>query len=765
MLAIIVTLFSNYIIYICNNYKTTCSRIFKYLYFIISIITSLSLLVIFLEISNYTHLTALLWSIYIPFSINLSYLFFETICIQKPVIYCIILWMKSFVCIMLFVICFRAYSKNYICALPQGTPLGHLTFSTVMLAILIGSFLWLYGEGLFRYFKKFAYQIYVALLIITPFFMFFILEISGNSNIRNISLFNVWLNVLIMMVFEIVILNLLKNKAYGLYILYFSVLIIGVANHFVIIFRNNPIMPIDIFAIRTALSVSSQYQYYLTDGVTTALIITLLLIGLISVFNRLAITNKEIHVNKVIVQRSISIMTLMISVFWIGTTNFEKSYAITIDWWRPGITYQNNGFMLAFITMFQKLKIEKPEAYSTQLASEILEDTAKERKSEAVSAVQKPTIIVIMNESFSDLSVLGPFECTREHLNNFYSLKNDPGIIEHGYNYVSIRGGGTANSEFEFLTGNSMSNLPGGYPYTMYNFDHISSMVQMVKNQGYKAIAMHPEDPGNWKRNSVYTAMGFEEFLSYKNFRGYETTISDRISDLGNYKKLINIYEKQKQPAFIFNITMQNHGGYDINIIKEEKKSSIDDEYIQYSDVQAYQSLINDSDEALGYLMDYFRGVDEPVIICFFGDHQPSLNNEFENKLAESGIKQNDSDLFNQERYFAVPYFIWSNYKVNESITKNNSDGINITSANYLGVQVQYYAGLELSKYGTFLLNQREQIPVLNSIGYLGADGLWYSLTDDSQFVRSLKNYQVVQFYGLFDKKKNIDLFNIREMP
>ena len=163
--------------------------------------------------------------------------------------------------------------------------------------------------------------------------------------------------------------------------------------------------------------------------------------------------------------------------------------------------------------------------------------------------------------------------------------------------------------------------------------------------------------------------------------------------------------------------------------------------------------------------MDYFRGVDEPVIICFFGDHQPSLNNEFENKLAESGIKQNDSDLFNQERYFAVPYFIWSNYKVNESITKNNSDGINITSTNYLGVQVQYYAGLELSKYGTFLLNQREQIPVLNSIGYLGADGLWYSLTDDSQFVRSLKNYQVVQFYGLFDKKKNIDLFNIREMP
>jgi len=664
-----------------------------------------------------------------------------------------------------FVLCIQAYSKNYICALPQGTPLGHLTFSTVMLAILIGSFLWLYGEGLFRYFKKFAYKIYVALLIITPFFMFFILEISGNSNIRNISLFNVWLNVLIMMIFEIVILNLLKNKAYGLYILYFSVLIIGVANHFVIIFRNNPIMPIDIFAIRTALSVSSQYQYYLTDGVTTALIITLLLIGLISVFNRLAITYKEIHVNKVIVRRSISIMTLMISVFWIGTTNFEKSYAITIDWWRPGITYQNNGFMLAFITMFQKLKIEKPEAYSTQLASEILEDTAKERKSEAVSAVQKPTIIVIMNESFSDLSVLGSFECTREHLNNFYSLKNDPGIIEHGYNYVSIRGGGTANSEFEFLTGNSMSNLPGGYPYTMYNFDHISSMVQMVKNQGYKAIAMHPEDPGNWKRNSVYTAMGFEEFLSYKNFRGYETTISDRISDLGNYKKLINIYEKQKQPAFIFNITMQNHGGYDINIIKEEKKSSIDDEYIQYSDVQAYQSLINDSDEALGYLMDYFRGVDEPVIICFFGDHQPSLNNEFENKLAESGIKQNDSDLFNQERYFAVPYFIWSNYKVNESITKNNSDGINITSANYLGVQVQYYAGLELSKYGTFLLNQREQIPVLNSIGYLGADGLWYSLTDDSQFVRSLKNYQVVQFYGLFDKKKNIDLFNIREMP
>jgi hypothetical protein len=207
---------------------------------------------------------------------------------------------------------------------------------------------------------------------------------------------------------------------------------------------------------------------------------------------------------------------------------------------------------------------------------------------------------------------------------------------------------------------------------------------------------------------------------------------------------------------------MQNHGGYDINILQESKRESIDDEYMQYSDVQAYESLMNDSDEALGYLMNYFKKVKESVIICFFGDHQPGLNSEFERNLVDSGKKQNESDISVQEKYYAVPYFIWSNYHVKDMIAKNNSDGIDITSTIYLGCQVQYYAGLHLPDYGNFLLDQKQQIPALNFIGYFGDDNRWYSLADESSFLEQLKKYRVVQYYAMFDKKKKIESFRER---
>ena len=120
--------------------------------------------------------------------------------------------------------------------------------------------------------------------------------------------------------------------------------------------------------------------------------------------------------------------------------------------------------------------------------------------------------------------------------------------------------------------------------------------------------------------------------------------------------------------------------------------------------------------------------------------------------------------MLNQEKYFSVPYFIWSNYEIDKSYAKTTYDGINVTSTNYLGVQVQYYAGLTLSRYGDFLLDQKEQIPVINRLGYLGDDDKWYSFSDNSEYYKRIINYQIVQYNGMFDKKKNEELFNLKEM-
>lgn len=317
-------------------------------------------------------------------------------------------------------------------------------------------------------------------------------------------------------------------------------------------------------------------------------------------------------------------------------------------------------------------------------------------------------------------------------------------------------GGGTSTTEFEYLTGNSMTYTNGINPYSGFDFTNVPSMISLLKEQGYHTIAMHPENRGNWRRSVVYPKLGFDEFLSIEAFENSDRTVWNRVSDLGNYQKLIEIFESQTEPSFIFNVTMQNHGGYDgIGELQPEEIVDIDEEYSGYTDLQMYESLIAKSDQALSYLISYFENVDRPVLLCFFGDHQPALNSDFENILKENGRQVADTDLTMTEKIYAVPYFIWSNYDISEDYSKKNSDGEDVVSTNYLGTLTRKYAGLELSTYDEYRMAQREQIPVFNFAGYMADDGNWYDLWTENEFAEWIGRYRMVQYYALFDKKRD----------
>ena len=445
--------------------------------------------------------------------------------------------------------------------------------------------------------------------------------------------------------------------------------------------------------------------------------------------------------------------------FWIGSYDFPDTYNIGIDFWWQANTYQATGFAPAFISFWQRMKISKPDGYTEQSAEEILDEygvAEAPAETENKDTGEQPMIITIMNESFSDLSVLGPLACTEDDLAFFHSLKDDPHTIEYGWDYVSTRGGGTSTTEFEYLTGDSMTYTNGINPYSSFDFTNVPSMVSSLKEQGYHTIAMHPENPENWRRSVVYPKLGFDEFLSIGSFEDSERTVWNRVSDLGDYQKLIEVYEEQTEPTFIFNVTMQNHGGYDgIGELKPEEIVDVDGEYSGYSDLQMYESLIAKSDQALSYLISYFEQVDRPVIICFFGDHQPALNGDFENALREAGREDTDTDLTMTEKIYTVPYFIWSNYEIPEDYSMKNSQGEDVISTNYLGTLVRKYAGLELSAYDRYRMNQRAQIPVFNFAGYMTADGDWYDLWAENDYGEWIERYRTVQYYALFDRKRN----------
>ncbi len=627
------------------------------------------------------------------------------------------------------------------------------------LMILAATAIWIYGTDVLRWFPECARALYWIFLAITPFLAFFLEELCWNPSVTEISLLNGELNVLIYLILEVLFVCLMQKGMLGLQTLYIFAWLVGALNYYLLKFRGQPFLATDIFALQTAMSVAGQYTFEVAEELAFTFLILYFLFTCMWALGKTKIFQRRTGKKRILIKGCGVIGAATALFFWIGSYDFSDTYNIWLDFWSQVNTYQKTGFAPAFISFLQRTKISRPDGYTEQSAEQIFDEYGMAKppvEIEKKHMGEQPTLITIMNESFSDLSVLGPLACTEDDLSFFHSLRDDMHTIEYGWDYVSTRGSGTSTTEFEYLTGDSMVYTNGITPYSSFDFANVPSMVSILKEQGYHTIAMHPESPNNWRRSVVYPKLGFDEFLSINDFEGSERTVWNRVSDLGDYQKLIEVYEAQTEPAFIFNVTMQNHGGYDgIGELKPEEIVDVDEEYSGYSDLQMYESLIAKSDQALSYLISYFEQVDRPVIICFFGDHQPGLNGDFENALRESGREDMDTDLTMTEKMYTVPYFIWSNYEIPEDYSMKNSRGEDVISTNYLGTLVRKYAGLELSAYDRYRMNQREQIPVFNFAGYMTADGDWYDLWAENSYREWIERYRTVQYYALFDRKRN----------
>ena len=367
----------------------------------------------------------------------------------------------------------------------------------------------------------------------------------------------------------------------------------------------------------------------------------------------------------------------------------------------------------------------------------------------AVRLRMSATIIVVMSESYADLSVVGNFS-TNIDLTPFYDSLEENTIKGHALS--SVFGAKTPNSEWEFLTGNSMAFLPSGsVVYQQYITDTPTSLVSNLKNIGYTCVAMHPYYDTGWSRNIVYPNMGFDETHFIDDF-DQTKILRDYITDQELYEKIVDRYESKKsnEDLFIMSISMQNHGGY------TEKYDNFDEKArmlgINYPDVNQYLSLIHESDSALEYLISYFEKVDDPVEIVFFGDHQPSLSSSFYPYLNGKGL--GGLTLSELENLYTVPFFIWTNYD-------SDKESVELTSLNYLSTLALERAGIALPAYNQFLADMMEEIPAVNSRGfYSKSQGKFLHVEDAAgEDAKWLKNYEILQYNNMFDKRNKSELF------
>lgn len=557
---------------------------------------------------------------------------------------------------------------------------------------------------------------------------------------------------------------------------------IGIAEYTVLQFKNLPIQPGDLFALGTAAAVGANTTsgYTLTVGTgcmygIAALIVSLILISMTSRDRkRIVEANGEQAACSIwaadgenadsLAKRAIGYRIVGWALFALFIGQFTIPYAnglgISVYTWKPIPSYQDNGFLSSFVSTAQLMIPQKPKGYSKQIADKTVKELASrydEENGEGSAAKaardqysqQKPNIVVVMNETFSDLSIYDSIKDAGydgpQYLKSLY-----PDSILHGTLQVSAMGGGTCNSEFETLTGNSMAFIGSGvYPYETYNMN-IDNLVSQLKGQGYDTHAIHPAAGSNWNRDGVYSAFGCDTFDDEATFTG-ATRFRNRIDDASTYSKTLEYLNGSDTPQFIFDVTLMGHSGYETGLVPEDKRvnCTVDglDEKNQ-NKLNEYLATSNEEDAQLKTLIDGIKKSKKPTIVLFFGDHQPALS---------EAIGGDSDDIVQTEMQWQTCYTMWANYDVAGSVKGTELD----TSTSYLSALLCHEAGIPMTDRQKAAYLLMDDVPKINVVGaYLAKnskhDGEWENVDAAVVNSKSMETLSYLQYRNLFDTGQGI---------
>ena len=428
--------------------------------------------------------------------------------------------------------------------------------------------------------------------------------------------------------------------------------------------------------------------------------------------------------------------------------SYMHDFGVTLDYGKTLDSYKKDGFLTGFVAAAQDFPINPPKGYTRAKAAALqteLDDTyaaGTEAANWHVKAAEQfianqPSIVVVLNESFADLSMFNGLGCDYKGPTYFKSIDD---ALVRGSLAVSVIGGGTCNTEFEVLTGNSYAFVGAGkYPFVTYQMkgDNLASQLETM---GYTTHAIHPNLPTNWNRDEVYAAMGFDEFIDIAAFEE-APQLHMGATDAATYDKVLEILKLDPSPQFIFDVTMQNHGSYNLGNIPEDqqltyKPEGMEDESVTQEDadnLNEYLACIEASDQDLKYFINELNKLDRRVVLVFLGDHQPAFTPLYNDLY----FADEEDEVVHQERVYQTEYMIWANYDVagvgQKSATEN-------ASADMLGAMTLNLIGAPLNSYQKARMVEREGIIALNAFGYLGADGVWYARTDEAS--PYAQNYQ-----------------------
>lgn len=540
--------------------------------------------------------------------------------------------------------------------------------------------------------------------------------------------------------------------------------VLGIAQHYVLIFRGLPLLPTDLHSIRTAEAVAAGYNF--SQGIDV--VARCVAFGVLALACALCVVRIPAarpaegkhasgtqgtarYLSQGIVGWALTAFVAVASAavgFYFATVDYEERFGYEANWWDISQTYAQAGTVPTLVNLVHSMEMNPPEGWDEQSAQDTLASLAAQYdKGHAADDDQQaetaddgerlPHVIVVMNETYADLTIYDRLGLPAE-AKPFFLRQQVPGTVEAGITRMSVLGGNTCNSEYELLTGDSMLGVGAGkIIYTLYELSDVPSLAKQLGGLGYRSVAIHPHGGRNWNRQIRYEELGFDEFLNKENtWPEWEWDSDDplgigfhgEISDQASYDVLMDQLEAVDgtgQPQFLFDVTVQNHGGYDKQDIGEP--DAVNYEMAGVSDglesqLNEYLGCINNSSRMVQDLMVRLEGLDDDVILVFFGDHQPVLSKNVCSELYDDYDSQEILGL-----QYQTCYFIWRNHAAEREAAASGSATSNDIGVNYLAAHALEAAGLPLTDMQKAQLVLQEKLPAVCLMGAVDATGEWYA--------------------------------------
>jgi len=449
----------------------------------------------------------------------------------------------------------------------------------------------------------------------------------------------------IILAFSAVMIGLIGDVLVGLAIQSSIFILLMYANYYKIVYRDAPLLPEELNMLSESGSLIEMVGVF--DMVIHVVTVLFLFIG--SIFlsrylrRRLKIDTSWINKwkSKLIMQVCLIVAGTLVLTFgtnFIRNAEGRRTHNAFLDTefvaWNQNENYRRNGFLIGFIYNMSVRQMEEPAGYSHESIERIVRrfQTIAERENELRTSIADKDIdiIYIMNESFFDPTLVmdhHPFTGP-ELLPNLNRLRlNHP----NGMVYTSEFGGGTANIEFEAITGFTNYFTANVVPYThiVSRSNYFPSFPRFLRENGFRTTAMHPYFGSMYKRHLVFNSFGFDEFIDIRDFKYTDSIREDDrnyISDYSAYRELLDQLNSSDDNQFIFMTTMQNHLPFHHNVEYPQGFESFADVEPHINEhTNHYLESLHLSDKALGFLVDELERLDRNVIVVFWGDHLPYM--------------------------------------------------------------------------------------------------------------------------------------------